>query len=324
LLPEATHCPSDQTNVTDLSIVIPVYRSAEILPELAAELDRTLPSIADRFEVIFVNDGSPDDSWEVLQSLQSQYAWLRAIGLMRNYGQHNAILAGVRHTTFDVIVTMDDDLQHPPEEIPKLIEAIEAGADVVYGPPLQQQHGLWRDLASALTKRVLQNVMGAETARNVSAFRAFRRACIAAFGDYRGPFANIDVMLTWATRKFEAVPVRHDPRFAGESNYTFRKLVIHALNMMTGFTVLPLQIASLGGIFFAIFGLVVLAFVVGRYLLEGTPVPGFPFLASIISIYSGATLFAIGVIGEYLARMHFRIMDKPTYVIRDEIGGRGE
>ncbi len=303
--------------MTELSIVIPVYRSAEILPELAAELDRVLPEVAETFEVILVNDGSPDNSWEVIEQLQREYDWLRGIGLMRNYGQHNALLAGIRATRFAYVVTMDDDLQHPPSEIPKLLAALDAGADVVYGPPEKQQHGLWRDLASALTKRVLQNVMGAENARNVSAFRAFRRECIQALKHYSGPFVNIDVLLTWATRRFDAVPVRHDPRFAGESNYTFRKLVSHALNMMTGFTVLPLQVASLGGIGFALFGLAVLAFVVGRYLLEGTPVPGFPFLASIISIYSGAMLFALGVIGEYLARMHFRIMRKPTYIVRD-------
>lgn len=306
--------------MVDLSLVIPVYRSAEILPHLVDELQATVPTFAEDWEVIFVVDGSPDSSWQVLEDLAAERPWMRAIELMRNYGQHNAILAGVRAASFPIVVTMDDDLQHPPSEIPKLLRAIEDGADVVYGSPQNKQHGVWRNLASGLTRRVLQNVMGATSAGQVSAFRAFRHECIRAFEHYDGPFANIDVLLTWGTRRFDAVVVRHDPRFAGESNYTFFSLVRHAVNMVTGFTVLPLQVASLGGLAFAIFGLFVLAYVVGRYLYEGTPVPGFPFLASLISIYSGALLFAIGVIGEYLARMHFRLMKKPTYVIRSKIG----
>lgn len=308
--------------MSDISIVIPVYRSAEILPELVAELERAVPSFASEWEVIFVNDGSPDDSWAVLEELAEGRTWLRAVDLMRNFGQHNALLAGIRRARHEIVVTIDDDLQHPPSEIPRLLDAIESGADVVYGAPRERQHGLWRNLASAVTKRILQHVMGAKTARHVSAFRAFRRDCTAAFETYDGSSANLDVLLTWATTRFDAVTVRHDPRFAGESNYTFKKLVLHALEMLTGFTVLPLKIASVTGIGFAIFGLFVLAFVVGRYLYEGTPVPGFPFLASIISIYSGVLLFAIGIIGEYLSRMHFRLMKKPTYVVRSTLEPR--
>lgn len=134
---------------------------------------------------------------------------------------------------------------------------------------------------------------------------------------YQGPFVSLDVLLTWATMRFVAVPVRHDPRSIGQSHYTFRKLVTHALNMMTGFSVLPLQFASLVGFGCTLFGLGVLGYVLGRYIALGGSVPGFPFLASIIAIFSGAQLFALGIIGEYLARMHFRMMERPTYVVRE-------
>jgi undecaprenyl-phosphate 4-deoxy-4-formamido-L-arabinose transferase len=211
---------------------------------------------------------------------------------------------------------MDDDLQHPPTEITKLIAKLEEGYDVVYGSPAQQQHGLWRDLASQITKLALQGSMGVEIARKVSAFRVFRTEVRRAFADYHSPFVSIDVLLTWGTTRFAAVSVAHNLRKYGASNYTFRKLVTHAVNMITGFSILPLQVASLTGFVFTLFGILVFIYVVGRYLLQGTPVPGFPFLASIIAIFSGAQLFALGIIGEYLARVHFRTMDRPVYTVR--------
>jgi undecaprenyl-phosphate 4-deoxy-4-formamido-L-arabinose transferase len=176
-------------------------------------------------------------------------------------------------------------------------------------------------LASSLTKLALQSAMGAETARQISAFRAMRTPVRTGFTNYRGPYVSIDVLLTWSTTSFVAVPVAHDVRQVGESNYTARKLVTHALNMTTGFTARPLQLASWVGFFFSLFGAGVLAYVVGRTLLFGTSVSGFPFLASIIAIFAGAQLFALGIIGEYLARMHFRMMERPPYAIRDEVGG---
>jgi undecaprenyl-phosphate 4-deoxy-4-formamido-L-arabinose transferase len=235
---------------------------------------------------------------------------------MRNYGQHNALLCGIRAARFDTIVTIDDDLQNPPEEIVRLLDKLDEGYDVVYGTPAVETHGLWRDLASRVTKIALQSTMGAETARKVSAFRAFRTVVREAFSSYRSPFVSIDVLLTWGTSRFASVVVQHDLRRVGQSNYTLRKLVTHALNMMTGFSVLPLQLASLAGFSFTLFGVGVLIYVVGRYLLQGTSVQGFPFLASVVAIFSGAQLFALGMIGEYLARMHFRMMERPPYAVR--------
>jgi glycosyltransferase involved in cell wall biosynthesis len=301
-----------------LSIVVPVYNSEESLAELQTQLAQILPKISDSYELIMVNDGSRDRSWEVICQLAQQYSWVHGFQLMRNFGQHNALLCGIRAAKYDVIVTLDDDLQNPPEEIVKLVDKLDEGFDMVYGKPQKEQHGLWRDLASQVTKIALQGAMGAETARNVSAFRAFRAQVREAFANYQGPFPSIDVLLTWGTTRFSAVEVRHNPRQFGVSNYTFRKLVIHTLNMMTGFSVIPLQVASLVGFLFTLFGGLVLLYVIGRYVIQGGVVPGFAFLASIIAIFSGAQLFALGVMGEYLARMHFRLMERPSYVIRSD------
>jgi len=306
----------------DLSIVIPVYNSAEILPALVARLEPVLAAAAPASEVILVNDGSADGSWPAIVRLAAANPRLRGIDLMRNYGQHNALLCGIRAAAGRLVVTMDDDLQHPPEEIPQLLAALTPESDVVYGVPERRQHGLFRDLASGLTKSVLKGTLGAgaRTAPDVSAFRLFRTDLRQAFARYEHPYVSIDVLLTWATSRFTAVSVRHAPRHSGRSNYTFRMLARHAVNLVTGFSVRPLKLASLIGFGATLFGLGVLVYVVGRYLLQGTTVPGFPFLASVIAIFSGAQLFTLGIIGEYLARMHSRMMERPIYTVREEIG----
>ena len=167
--------PGERSRATGISIVIPVYRSEKILPALVRRLTQVLPEIAAKHEVILVDDCSPDGSWEAIVQLAALHPEIKPINLMRNYGQHNALLCGIRAASYDLIVTMDDDLQHPPEEIPKLIAEIGGGSDVVYGVPERQQHGLGRGFASWITKLALKNVMGAEVARNISAFRVFRR-----------------------------------------------------------------------------------------------------------------------------------------------------
>jgi glycosyltransferase involved in cell wall biosynthesis len=307
-------------SLSSISVVIPVYNSQESLPVLIRRIEPILGMLTPHYELVFVNDGSKDNSWKQINELSELYPWVAGIDLMRNYGQHNALLYGIRAARNEIIVTIDDDLQNPPEEIPKLISKLLEGYDVVYGTPEKEQHGFWRDRASQISKLALQGAMGAETARKVSAFRAFRRDIRAAFDAYQSPFVSIDVLLTWGTTRFAAIPVRHDARLAGASNYTFRKLATHALNMMTGFSTVPLQMASLIGFVFTLFGLGILAYVIGRYLIQGTNVPGFPFLASIIAIFSGAQLFALGIIGEYLARMHFRSMGRPSSVERERVG----
>jgi glycosyltransferase involved in cell wall biosynthesis len=300
-----------------ISVVVPVYGDGAALPELASRLTLVFGAETGvRWELILVNDGSPGDCWKLIQNMAGTLQNVRGINLMRNYGQHNALLCGIRAAKMPVIVTLDDDLQHPPEEIPLLLRELAKGADVVYGSPAHQKHGLWRDMASAMTKLALQSVMGVDVARNVGAFRAFRTKLRHAFDRYENSFVSIDVLLTWATTRFSSVTVRHDARRFGASNYTFRKLLGHALNMITGFSALPLQLASLIGFAFTILGILVLLYVLGRYLIQGGAVPGFPFLASIIALFSGAQLFALGILGEYVARIHSRTMDRPSYVIR--------
>ncbi|GIK30055.1 MAG: glycosyltransferase family 2 protein [Chloroflexi bacterium] len=300
-----------------ISVVIPVYNGALSIGEVVRQLHEALPSLAERFEIVLVEDDGRDNSWDVIQQLATQYpATVRGFKMARNFGQHNALLCGLRAATGDIIITMDDDLQHPVDQIPLLLAELDKGFDVVYGTPQREEHNRLRALASQITKLALQSTMGAETARNISAFRALRRHIVAASNDYHGPTVVLDSLLTWGTRRFSAVKVRHDPRTLGASNYTFRKLLNYAANMVTSFSIVPLRIASVLGFGMTLFGVGVLIYVLVRYLFEGSP-PGFPFLASIIALFGGAQLLALGIIGEYLARMHLRTMGRPSYVIRE-------
>lgn len=299
-----------------VSVVVPVYNAADRLTKLAERVSSALEHVA--FELILVNDGSADSSWEVILALCSDRR-ITGIDLMRNYGQHNAVLAGVRAARAPVIVTIDDDLQNPPEEIPRLVAAL-TDADVVYGTPIERQHGFVRNAGTGLAKIALSAVVGRDTARRVSAFRAFRADLRNAFADFAGSYVSIDVLLSWGAQRVESVPVHHHLRAEGRSGYSFGRLATHALNVLTGFSTRPLRLASLIGLASTCFGLAVLVYVLVRYFTVGNPVPGFPFLASLISIFSGAQLLTLGIMGEYLARMHVRIMERPTYVVRHQSG----
>jgi undecaprenyl-phosphate 4-deoxy-4-formamido-L-arabinose transferase len=306
--------------VTSISVVVPVYEGAATLPALAERLTAVLEQVADEWEVVLVNDGSRDGSWTQIGALAARDARFRGLDLMRNYGQHNALLAGIRAARHPVLVTLDDDLQNPPEEIPKLLAALAEGNDVVYGSADMPGFGVWRRAATAVTKLALRSVIGSDVAGKVSAYRAFRTDLRDAFADYAGAYVSIDVLLSWGTTRFAAVPVRHDTRAAGRSSYTFGRLATHALNVLTGFSTRPLRIASLVGLAFTGLGVALLVVVVVRYFVDGNVVPGFPFLASMIAIFSGVQLLTLGIIGEYLARMHVRVMDRPAYTVREEVG----
>jgi len=305
-----------------VSVVIPVYNAEKTIGAVCAEVTRVLEGAERPFEIVLVEDCGRDRSWALIRDLANADPRMRGLRMRRNFGQHSAVLCGLRAAQYPICVTIDDDLQHPPEEMLKLLSALESGYDVVYGTPIHQQHGFFRDIASSITKMALQSAMGADTARNVSAFRALRTSARDAFSEFRGPFVSIDVLLTWGTASFSSVSVRHEPRREGVSNYTLRKLVVHAFNMLTGFTAIPLQLASLVGFAVAVFGLGVLVYVLFFYFVRGHTLPGFTFLASLIAVFSGAQLFAIGMIGEYLARMHFRLMDKPAYVVGESTSDR--
>jgi undecaprenyl-phosphate 4-deoxy-4-formamido-L-arabinose transferase len=284
------------------------------LPILIKRLANVLPQITNDYEVILINDGSKDKSWEIIVRLKSQYPFIVGINFSKNFGQHNAILCGIRAARKELVVTMDDDLQHPPEEIHKLIYKLIEGYDVVYGMPRKGPHTIWRNLASRVTKRTLAFVMGMKNVEEISSFRVFRSKFKLAFDRYDDPGVIVDVLLSWGTSNFASIIVEENPRDIGVSNYTFTKLIHQTILILTGFSTVPLRLASWMGFLFTLFGIAIFLFVLISYLSMGS-IPGFPFLASIIAIFSGAQLFALGLIGEYLARISDRSMGRPAYII---------
>jgi glycosyltransferase involved in cell wall biosynthesis len=301
-----------------VSVVVPCYRSAATLPALVTRINAVLADAVAAYEVILVVDGSPDDTWDVAHDLALRHAQVRAIRLARNYGQHNALVAGIRAAHFDTVVTMDDDLQHPPEEIPKLLAALTDDLDLVYGVAREEEHGLLRSLASRTVKAGLAQAMGVRNARQFSAFRAFRTFLRSGFDLVNGPHVCIDVGLSWGTTRIGAVEVQMDKREAGESGYTVRTLIRHTMNMVVGYSTAPLRLVTYLGFAIGLGGLALFGRVIWAYLTGQTTVAGFTTIAAMVAVFSSAQLIGTGMVGEYLGRIHAGGIGRPTYVVREQ------
>jgi undecaprenyl-phosphate 4-deoxy-4-formamido-L-arabinose transferase len=300
-----------------ISVVVPVYNGGAVLEQLVASLHAALDPLYADYELILVDDGSEDETWPLIAKLARAGSGIRGIRLARNYGQHNALLAGIRAATREITVTIDADLQYPSDQIPELVAKLDEGWDVVYGTAGRRTEGYSRRVASWLARRLLRRAMRVRV--SFSSFRAFRTNLRDGFARFGGPYVSIDVLLSWSTVRYASIPVEQASRTSGRSSYSPRKLASLALTMLTGFTTLPLRLASLVGFAFTLVGFGLLAFVIVEFLIVGRQVPGFAFLASIIAIFAGAQLFALGIIGEYLARVHMRVLDPPTYAVREEL-----
>jgi glycosyltransferase involved in cell wall biosynthesis len=303
----------------DCSVVIPVYRGEATLEILVDGLAKVLPQAAEQFEVVLVNDDSPDDSWTVIRRICERYPWVRGIRLSRNFGQENATLCGILESRYAVIATMDDDLQHRPQDIPLLLSKMGEGFDVVYGVPRIRRQAWWKRWLSGLVKRLIAFSVGAPVMRGMSAFKAFRGDLRETYAGFTGPDVSLDVLLSWKYSRFGAAEVEEAPRAHGRSNYGIAQLVRIALKIITNYTTIPLRLASIMGFVFTIVGFLVFVYVLIVYFSVGS-IPGFPFLASLITVFSGVQLFALGIIGEYLARIFERSSGRPRFAVREYAG----
>ncbi|MFM8958144.1 MAG: glycosyltransferase [Actinomycetota bacterium] len=299
-----------------VSVVVPTYRSPQTLSRLVERICASSWFTSDS-EIVLVDDGNLDSTWKVIKDLATQNQRVLGIRLGRNSGQHAALLAGVRQAKKSIVVTLDDDLQNPPEEVPHLLAALTDDIDVVYGLPKKAKQSAWRNFSSVTSKWLMRYALGFLRATEISAFRAFRTNLRDSFDRDLGPGVSLDAVLNWATTRFGSVEVRHDSRAEGQSNYNFRKLLRFLLDTATGYSTVPLRFATSLGLVTVTLSLGILAWVLWRPLFTGESVPGFPFLAATIAIFSGVQLIVLGVLGQYIGRMHFRVMNKPTYTIAD-------
>jgi len=300
-----------------LSVVIPVFCAAENLPSVFTALENIFDNQGTEVEIVLVDDGSRDDSWKVIADLAERSGGrVRGIRLSRNFGQHNALMCGFHYARGDVIVTMDDDGQHPPEEIPKLLETMErTGADVVYGVPKRREHHWMRNLASAVVRAFFRWVFGLKV--DPSPFRAIRREIVQLILPYDLSFVYLDGLLAWYTDRFAQVEVEHRPRLHGRSTYTPGKLVTLAFNLFTNFAIGPLQVVSLVGFGSTIFGLTLAGCYLVMRLIGQITVPGFATVAILVLVMGGLQLLSLGLIGEYLGRVHLNVNRKPQFAVRE-------
>ena len=299
-------------------MVVPVFRSEQTLRELVR---RVSSSIANQnFELILVDDESGDGTWQEISRICKLDSKVRGLRLGRNSGQQAALLAGVRSAQFSIVVTMDDDLQNPPEEIPKLLTALTESIDVVCGISTEVQQSFYRRLGSKFSRGLISSLLGFSDLTSMSSFRAFRTNLRDGFDSQLGPNISLDALLTWSTSRFGTAEVNHDVRAEGVSNYSHRKLIRFMIDIATSYSTLPLQFASYIGFLTVIFGLVLMSYVITGPLIFGVVVPGFALLASSITLFAGVQIMTLGILGEYVGKIHFRVMNKPTYLVTEIVG----
>jgi glycosyltransferase involved in cell wall biosynthesis len=304
----------------DISVVIPVYHGATTLPALVPQLLAVLESTGNTFEILLVDDGSKDGSWKAIRDLQETYPeHVVAVQLMRNYGQHNALMAGFRLTRGALVVTMDEDLQHPPQEVPKLLEAIETrGLDLVYGTYDTKKHAGWRNLGSTLILAFYRLVFRLPV--HPSAFRVIRRGLLECIFSYSLNYTYIDGLLAWNSDRIGEIEVAHQPRAGGRSGYSLAKLLLLALNLFTNFSLLPLQVVSFCGVAASIGGIGLAFYYVFKFLFHDIGVPGYASTIIVVLVLGGIQLLSLGIMGEYIGRLHLNVNRKPQYSVRQVLG----
>jgi glycosyltransferase involved in cell wall biosynthesis len=301
-----------------LSIVIPVYRGARSIGTLVDALAGI--RIAGGHEVILVNDGSPDDSGEVCRELARRTDLpVTFIDLARNYGEHNAVMAGLRHARGDYVITMDDDLQNPISEVVKLFEHARAGNwDVVYTYYQTKQHAAWRNLGSQFANLVADWLLDKPRGLYLSSFRCMSAFVVAQVTRYEGPFPYVDGLVMQVTQRIDRIPVEHLARVHGRSNYTLRRLVRLWLNLFVNFSAMPLRIATVTGVGLFVLGLLGATAVVVEAIVGDTP-PGWASLMAATLLLSGVQLVLLGVLGEYLGRLFLTVNRKPQAIVREVV-----
>ena len=299
-----------------LSIVIPVYNGAASIADLVHALENL--SIAGGHEIVLVNDGSADDTLAVCHALfDKARVPITLVDLARNYGEHNAVMAGLRYAAGAHVITMDDDLQNPPEEVQRLLAfAQRNGTDVVYTYYHRKRHALWRNLASGFANRVADIVLDKPRGFYLSSFRCLTAFVAREIIRYEGPFPYVDGLILQVTHDIDRLLVDHLPRAAGSSNYTLRRLLRLWMSMFFNFSVMPLRISTVTGFALSVLGALGVAMAVGEALFFSPP-PGWASLMAALLLLSGVQLLILGIIGEYLGRLYLTANHRPQSVVKE-------
>jgi glycosyltransferase involved in cell wall biosynthesis len=299
----------------DLSIVVPVYRSESVLHELVNQIRNVLEGSNYRFEVLLVNDCSPDGSWREIQNLATTFPFVRGISLRKNFGQHNATMAGLRFTRGSIIVIMDDDLQHPPASILSLAKQIESGADVCYTNYRGRKHVLWKRIGSKLNDRMATWLLKKPRGLYLSSFKAISKNVVDEILSYDGPYTYIDGLIIASTSSIKSIDIDHQTRWSGKGNYNIRRSLSLWLKMVMGTSIVPLRFATIAGFSFSLISALVFMYVVVVKLTDPQIQPGWTSLIATVLLIGGVQMFFLGIIGEYVGRIYIRLNRYPQFVI---------
>lgn len=300
-----------------LDIIIPVYNSEKTIGTIIQEILNQKALECYQLGIILINDGSKDSSLSVCETFATSCSNIMVIDLMKNYGQHSAIFAGISHSSADIIVTMDDDGQHLPETIPMLLEGLTPEVDVVYGLAEQDEHSWTRNLTSKVFKGIVFRGLGIKNSNKTSAFRAIRTKIFSGI-EFTGLSSGIlEVAINWNTSRIRNIKVPMNHREIGKSNYNFYSLLKFATAMLTSYSTRPLKLATFLGFLGFLFSSIFLIYNIYIALTSDVKVDGFPTLVILISLLGSVQLITLGIIGEYLGKVHERNIGKPLFVIRD-------
>src|SRR4051795_11809842 len=307
-----------------LSVVIPVFNEEENLPELLDRLTATLVPLGKPYEVVFVNDGSRDRSLALLQEASARDPHLVVVDFNRNYGQHAAVFAGFEACRGEIVVTLDADLQNPPEEIPKLVAKMEEGFDVVGSVRVHRQDPLLRRVASRIINRITALATGVQLSDYGCMLRAYRRPVVKILAESHEISTFIPVLADLFAGRVTEIPVAHSERKHGESKYGLLKLVRLQFDLMTSFSVLPLRVTMGIGVVMAIVSILIALVLIAGRLVYGQEwaVSGVFTLFALLFFFLGVQLFAIGLLGEYVGRIYQQVRDRPRYIVRQVIRGK--
>jgi undecaprenyl-phosphate 4-deoxy-4-formamido-L-arabinose transferase len=314
--------PLSQPMLTpEISVVIPVFNEEENLRELGERLIRTLTNMGRPYEIIFVDDGSTDRSWQLLTDLNRQYPQnIRALQFHRNFGQHQAIFAGFQAAKGQVMVTLDADLQNPPEEIPRLVAKLDEGYDTVGGWREDRRDSIFRRLPSQLVNTVMSRVTGVKLRDYGCMLRAYRRSVVDSINQCQESSSFIPALANLFAQQVAEIPVGHAERERGKSKYGIFKLLRLNFDLMTGFSNLPIHLVGFMGVTIALLGLFFGAFLLLRRLFVGPEVEGVFTLFAILFVFVGLNTLGLALIGEYVGRIYREVRGRPRFVIRKTLG----
>ena len=304
-----------------ISFVIPCYRSENTLESVVDEIRKTMQEMTDyEFDMFLVNDCSPDNTFEVIRQLCEKYDNITGINLAKNFGQHAALMAGLRMSDGDIVVCLDDDGQTPANEVGKLIKGIENGRDVVYASYESKKHSAFRNFGTWMNDLMTRVMLGKPKELQITSYFAAKRFVVDSMLKYENSYPYIIGLVLRATRNIENVPVKHRSREIGASGYTMKKLLGLWFNGFTAFSILPLRIATVAGAVFAGSGFLYGIYTIIKKLVNPAVPMGFSSLMAAIVFIGGMLMVMLGLIGEYIGRIYISINNSPQYVVREVVG----